>query len=124
MFGGFLAKLVRNLSLDRYRARTAKKRGGAGANFTAVLSELDECLPSLDNVEEEYEAGQTAELINRFLEELPEIQRELFTRRYWNGEPLADVAADYGISYSKAGSLLHRLRKKLKTELEKEGIII
>jgi RNA polymerase sigma-70 factor (ECF subfamily) len=119
VFGGFLAKITRNIAFDRYRANRAKKRGG---EFTSVLSELDECLPSSSNVETEFEAGHTAELINRFLGRLPKLSREVFVRRYFIGESVAEIAEFCGISYSKATSMLFRLRKKLKLELEKEGV--
>jgi RNA polymerase sigma-70 factor (ECF subfamily) len=119
--GGFLAKITRNLSLDRYRARGALKRGG---NFVAVLSELDECLPAPHDVQGEFEAGQVAVVINRFLGELPTQQREIFTRRYYSGDSLSDIADDFGMSYSKAASILHRLRGRLKEELQKEGVQI
>jgi RNA polymerase sigma-70 factor (ECF subfamily) len=122
MFGGFLAKITRNLAFDKYRKRNAKKR--AGENMSVVLSELEECLPSSANVEAQYEAGQTAESINEFLSTLEIMQREIFVKRYWAGESVAKLAKEYGISYTKATSLLHRLRAKLKLKLESEGIAI
>jgi DNA-directed RNA polymerase specialized sigma24 family protein len=63
-------------------------------------------------------------VINRFLGSLEKQSREIFVKRYWCGLTLADLAEDYDMSYSKAASLLHRLRAGLKTELEKEGIMI
>jgi RNA polymerase sigma-70 factor (ECF subfamily) len=121
VFGAFLARITRNLAFDRYRARTAQKRGG---NMSLILTELDECLPSRTDIEAEYEAGQTAEYINVFLSRLESVQRDIFVRRYFCGEALGSIAASHDISYSKAGSILHRLRGKLKQELEKEGILI
>jgi RNA polymerase sigma-70 factor (ECF subfamily) len=85
---------------------------------------LEECLPSSVNIEAEYERGQTATVINRFLGALENESREIFAKRYFAGASVADLAQDYGMSYSKAVSLLHRLRGKLKIELEKEGVNI
>jgi RNA polymerase sigma-70 factor (ECF subfamily) len=121
VFHGFLAKITRNLAFDRYRKANAKKRGG---NFALLLSELEECLPSTLNVEAEYERGQTAAVINRFLGNLENQSREIFAKRYFAGDSVADLAQNYGMSYSKAVSLLHRLRGKLKIELEIEGVNI
>ena len=122
VFGSFLAKITRNLAFDRYRKKNAQKR--AADSFAVVLSELDECLPSSSNVEAEYERGQTAAVINRFLESLPSRSSEIFARRYWRGDSVADISEIYGMSYSKTASLLHRLRGKLREELEKEGVVI
>jgi RNA polymerase sigma-70 factor (ECF subfamily) len=122
VFGGFLAKITRNLAFDRYRKKNAQKR--AGDSFAVVLSELDECLPSASNVEAEYERGQVAQVINRFLSSIEKQSSEIFARRYWRGDSVAEIAERYGMSYSKASSLLHRLRGKLREELEKEGISI
>jgi len=124
LLGGFLAKITRNLALDRYRARNAQKRSG---NLAEVLSELEECLPSREsgsNIQTEYEEGETARLINAFLEKQKPIARQIFIRRYFNGDSLTDIAACHRISYSKTASILHRLRQKLKNELEKEGVHI
>ena len=39
----FLAKIARSLSLDRFRARNAEKRGGG--EIVLVLDELSDCIP-------------------------------------------------------------------------------
>ena len=49
--GAYLCKITRNLSLKKWREKTAEKRGG-GAYL--LLSELDDCLPddkSIDDAE-------------------------------------------------------------------------
>jgi DNA-directed RNA polymerase specialized sigma24 family protein len=45
-------------------------------------------------------------------------------RRYWHFDTVEEIARRYGISASKATSLLYRLRRQLKLLLESEGIII
>ena len=56
----FLAKITRNLSFNRFNARTAQKRGGGEINF--VLDELAECIASESDVEDE----QRKNLVNVF----------------------------------------------------------
>ena len=48
----FLAKITRNLSFNRYNARTADKRGGG--EIVLVLDELAECLASESDTESAY----------------------------------------------------------------------
>ena len=65
---GFLGKIVRNLSISKYRAGHAQKRGSGETQ--ALLDELEECIPSGKSVEDEIEGRETAAAINRFLETL------------------------------------------------------
>lgn len=45
-----LGKLTRRISIDRWRKRSAAKRGG---ELAAALDELNECVPSHENVEQD-----------------------------------------------------------------------
>ena len=54
----FLAKITRNLSFNRFNARSAEKRGGG--EIVLVLDELAECLAGESDVESEYEARELA----------------------------------------------------------------
>ena len=48
----FLAKITRNLSVNRFKARSAEKRGGG--EILLVLDELADCLAGETDVEREY----------------------------------------------------------------------
>lgn len=118
----FLRRLTRNLALDCWRQSTAQKRGGG--QVTLALSELEECVPAPDRVEDELDARLLAECIGRFVRSLPDAQRRVFLRRYWYLCPVKEVAAQGGMSVSKTVSMLYRLRKSLKKFLEEEGITV
>ncbi|MFR3484780.1 MAG: RNA polymerase sigma factor [Clostridia bacterium] len=115
----FLGRLTRNIALDKYDYKTAQKRN---QKFEQILSELEDCLVSPHSVETQYEAGQTAETINRFLREQPYESRAVFLRRYWYSDSIRDIAKQFGISESKVKSMLFRTRNRLRQYLEKEGI--
>ena len=55
--------------------------------------------------------------------DLPREQKNVFLRRYFFLDPIAEIAADFGFSESKVHSMLHRIRGKLKTSLQKEGYL-
>ena len=117
----YLAKLTRNLAVNRLKAKTAEKRGG-GEN-EALLDELSECITGGRDVEEEFIAKELGESINRFIGGLPKKESGIFIRRYFFGEAPAEIAERFGISANGVSVILHRLRKKLRKELEREGYI-
>ncbi len=114
----FLAKITRNIALNRLKERLAAKRffGKPETPF----DELSECLPSGEDVEEIVAAKELGESINRFAEKLPLRERNIFIRRYFFGESLAVIGEKYGISQNSAAVILCRTRKKLKKHLKKE----
>lgn len=117
--GGYMAKLVRNLSLSRYRRANAKKRKGAGTDI--MLEELEECIPDKFNTEEEYEALRLKEIIESFIESLDEEKRAVFLRRYFYAESVENIAYATNIGVSAVKTMLFRLRGQLKKHIEEAG---
>ncbi len=120
-FPGFLGKIVRCISINRWEAMQAQKRGG-GQTMLA-LEELKECADGKSSVEEVCESKEIVSAYHSFLKTLPEEQRNLFLRRYFFLDSIAAIAADYGFSQSKVNSMLYRLRKKLRVHMQKEGYL-
>lgn len=120
--GVWLGKLTRNLALDRWRARTAEKRGGG--ELPVLFSELEECVSGESGVEQALEEQQTMEAIRRFLGALPREKRALFLRRYYFGDSLEELGRRTGRSRSQVKSALFRLRSQLRDFLKEEGILI
>ena len=116
----FLARIVRNLALDRIRHDGAQKRGSL--QVPLVLEELEACVPAAASAEEAAEGRLLAERLDRFLGTLPREARIVFLRRYWYFCPVAEIARDLGLSESKVKMLLLRTREKLRHDLEKEGL--
>ena len=75
------------------------------------------------DVETQYDRKQTIAALNRFLGTLPETERNVFLRRYWCLDTIADIGGSFGFSESKVKSMLHRTRQKLRKQLEKEGLL-
>ena len=70
------------------------------------------------------QAKELAQIVNAFLNGLPETERYIFVCRYWYLDPVADISARYGFSQSKVKTMLWRTRKKLLLRLEKEGVFL
>jgi len=120
LLAAFLGKMTRYISLDRWKNRTAAKRGGG--EVPLVLEELEECISGEDSAEGEYLKKEFAMMMNRFLENLPETERKVFLCRYWYMDSIEDIAERFSFSESKVTSMLHRTRGKLRKMLEQEGI--
>ena len=72
----------------------------------------------------DFEKGEIASAINKFLSTVKKDARKYFVRRYWYSDSISDIAKFYGVSESKVKSSLFRTRNALRDYLEKEGIDI
>ena len=118
----FLAKITRSLACDRFRAQSARKRGGGV--YTAALEELEECLPAVPGADRAAEDRELERMVDGFLHTLPEQACSVFLRRYWYAESLEDIAGRYGMKVNTVKTSLFRTRQKLKIYLEKEGVLV
>ena len=118
----YLGKITRRISLDKWKANRTQKRGGG--EVTLALQELEDCLACTDTPQLRLEQKELTAQINVFLKMLPDTEQKLFIRRYWYLDPVKTIAKEYGFSESKVKSMLSRTRSKLKTHLQKEGMIV
>ena len=86
-----------------------------------VLEELQDCIATDRNVEQEYERQRLSEVVNAFVKELPKTEQQVFLCRYWYMDSVESVSRQFGFSESKVKSMLYRTRQKLRVALEKEG---
>ena len=114
----FLARITRHLSLNCCRDRGRLKRSA----FICELSEeMEQCIPAPDDTECRIDEIVLNEAINDFLGNLSEEKRNVFLRRYWYLDSIADISKRFAISESKVTSMLYRCRKQLREHLIKEG---
>ncbi len=115
----YVGRIVRNLSINRLKKNEAKKRGGD--NDTLLLGELEECISSGKNVEEEIEYEELAKCISEYIKALKKEHQMIFVERYWYGKAIKDIAKDYRMSSRKVEAILYRLRNKLREALIERG---
>lgn len=116
----FLAKITRNLALDRYFAAKAQKRA---LYAETPLDELSECLP------DETQGDPADEIVlrdalNEFLASLPAQTRIIFMRRYFYFCSVKEIAAGLSLTESNVKVILHRTREGLRQYLSTKGILI
>lgn len=117
----WLGRVVRNLALGLWNRNHAQKRC---PGLTALLEELEDCVPAPQTVESAVEAAELTAAIQRWLEGLARQDRVLFLRRYWSGMPLKDLAALTGTTPDRLAHRMSRLRRSLRASLEQEGITV
>lgn len=117
----YVCRIVRNLSIKKYRANTAAKRNSI---YDVALDEFENCFPSSVSADDEFNASETARIINEFLESLDKENRIIFVRRYWYSDSITDIAKQFGRNEHNISVRLSRIREKLRKHLIKEGITI
>lgn len=115
----YLGRIVRNLSISRYRMLHAQKRS-SGAEV--LLSELGDCVPAGDSTWRTVECGELSGLISRWLDGLSREERALFLRRYWSGDSVKELAGELGVRPNALTKRMLRLREELRRFLESEGV--
>ena len=117
--GAFLSKITRRISIDRFRAKHRERRGG----MNEILSELDECIPSEDRVDRQYENMLLRDEINDFLYSQPKKKRVMFVLRYFYSKSVSEIARQISVGESKVKTTLFRMRKELQERLEEKELL-
>ncbi|MGN0713335.1 MAG: RNA polymerase sigma factor [Anaerovoracaceae bacterium] len=120
----YICRIVRNLSMDRMDYLRAGKRDAAATSPLKALMELQQDVSVTDLHLESVSEDVFRNAFNGFLAELPKEMRQVFVRRYWFGDSLAQLSVLTGFTESKLKSMLHRMRKGLRQRLEEEGVAI
>ena len=119
---GFLARITRQLSINRLERNNAQKRGAG--QYALALEELSECIPDRSGEADPAEGTALRDALNRFLRELDPEPRRVFIRRYWHTQSIAEIAGACGMSSSKVKSMLLRTRNRLRARLTEEGFFL
>jgi RNA polymerase sigma-70 factor (ECF subfamily) len=117
----WLAKIVRNISLNTWKKQRTKKRY---SGMELLLDELEECIPSGDSLEKQLEDAEIGALISGWLRTLPVFERRIFLLRYFEGQGVQQIAARENTKAAKISKKLFLLRGQLKKVLEREGVVL
>ena len=111
----FLARIVRNLSINRHRALHSDKRN---RDLEVSFSELESCFPVPDG---ENGGSELSELLNEFLGTQTPTDRKIFVQRYWYNLSAAEISEEHDISENAVWVKLHRTRERLREFLTERG---
>lgn len=116
----FLGNITRNIAISLYRTKSRKKRGGG--EMELALEEMAECIPATADLEREYESKEFETAIGNFVKGLSETEQKVFVSRYWYLASISEISRWLRFSQSKTKSILFRVRNKLRTYLQEEGL--
>lgn len=109
----YVGRIARNLALNRLEYRNAGKRAAP------PLEELEAVTPDRSLERLALRDGMEA-----FLRRQKPEHRQMFLRRYWYGDSVAELATRFGCSQAKVTGILFRMRRKLREQLEKEDVYV
>lgn len=112
-------KIIRNLSLNRWKWDRAGKRIRPEAML--VLDELGECVSGREQPEDVVLAEELKKEINRFLHGLSTREQGMFVQRYFYLESIKSIARYHGITENAVSVNLNHVRKQLKQYLSERG---
>ena len=117
----YIAKIVRNVSLNAYWKKAAAKRN---SRYTVALEELEACFADSKTVETEIEAREFARILGAFLDTLSLENRVIFLRRYWFADGYREIAALVGLSEKAVSVRLTRIRGKMRRYLQEREVFL
>ena len=120
IFHAFLAKITRNLSLNRLKTANRQKRVPSEASVS--LQELEECVSDEDSLARQLQSAAIARAINRYLDGVSDRRMYVFISRYFYALTIPQIAKRLSCSASLVNRELAEIRRELRIELEKEGI--
>ena len=112
-FRAFLCRIIRNLSMERFRFLHRQKRN---RDLEVSFSELENCVAAPED-----RAGELARYISDFLETQEKTDRLLFMGRYFHACSVKTLAQKSGLKENAVSVRLHRTRERLRAYLEERG---
>lgn len=110
---GYLSSIARSKAID------ALRKAGREPVFEENL-----CIVSACDPEKELTRSEEAKILRKTLDELPEPDRTVFLRHYYDGEKTARIAESMGIKVNTVQSKLKRGREKLRDMLSERGFLL
>lgn len=117
----YLCTVTRRLSLNYLKKRNSQKRGSHEIDL--VFHELEQILADQKTPDKTCEENELSCLINRFLETLPERDRNILLCRYYFVYPVREIAKSQQMTPKHVHTILSRTLEKLKKYLEKEDYL-
>lgn len=110
----YLIGITKNLIKKKYRELSKNVLFCDISDFC----DLEDVVLNIPDIAEESEKSR---IILKSLNGLKSEEKQMFVMFYYNSKKVKEIAELLGISKSKVKTTLHRVRKKLKNELKREG---
>ena len=120
VFHAFLAKITRNLSLNRIEKANRKRRVPAEACYP--MDEVQDFLPDPHDLAKDLQAATVRRIIAEYLDGTTERRLYIFISRFFYSYTVSQIAARLGCSTSTVNKELAEIKRELRACFEKEGI--
>ena len=120
IFHAFLAKITRNLSLNRIEKANRKRRVPAEACYP--MDEVQDFLPDPHDLAKDLQAATVRRIIAEYLDGTTERRLYIFISRFFYSYTVSQIATRLGCSTSTVNKELAEIKRELRACFEKEGI--
>lgn len=120
IFHAFLAKITRNLSLNRYDMK--KRRGRVPTEAICPMDEVQDFLPDPYGPEDEWVAMTVKRVVAQYLEDTTRRRMYIFVSRFFYSFTVVQIAKRLACSTSLINKELAEIKRELRDRFEKEGI--
>ena len=100
----FLSKIIRNISINKCIEKNRLKRR---AYIVELSSEMEQCIPAVNDVESYVDGVEIGRVISTFLRKQPKEKRIIFMHRYYYCDTVLSIAKRFGYSESKVKIMLY-----------------
>ena len=117
----YLYKIVRNISINRYKHIHRQKRN---YTYDLCLEELEYCLEGVKISNDNTSSVELAEYIDSFLATLDSQNQMLFVRRYWYMDSYESLANKTGLNIGSIKTRMTRIKNKFRKYLIERGVYV
>lgn len=117
----YVCRLVRNISINRYKHNKAARRNGT---YDLCLDELENYLCSPGNIDDNIEEAMLTSYLNEFIGSLDDVNQMIFVRRFWYMDSYKDIAKASKLKEGTVRVRVVRIKSELKLFLEQKGVIV
>ncbi|MBQ0102517.1 MAG: sigma-70 family RNA polymerase sigma factor [Firmicutes bacterium] len=116
----YVGRIVRNISIDRFRHNCAEKRNGGG---DICLDEIEELLSDNGGIDDGTPDDIITGVIDDYIASLDDTDRVIIVRRYWHLDSYDEIADITKLKKSAVYMRMSRIKSGLKTALAERGLI-
>lgn len=117
----YICRLVRNISINRYKHNNAAKRKGA---YDVCIDELENSLCSPGSIDDSIEEKALSSYLDEFISTLDDVNRMIFVRRFWYMDSYKDIAKASKLKEGTVRVRALRIKTDLKQFLVQRGVIV
>lgn len=111
----YIATITKNVVIDKMKKLN---------KFQSEIELSDNLSSNLDNIELLYDNIEINNVINEELNNLTEEEYKIFCKYYYSSKGIKNIADELNLTTSNVKVKLHRIRKKLRENLELKGLYI